>query len=53
MTMRRIAPYPLRLPPEVKQRVDDEARRNRRSMNAEIGLLIEEALDARAKRSAA
>lgn len=51
--MRSITPYPLRLPPEVKQRVDDEARRNRRSMNAEIGLLIEEALDARAKKSAA
>lgn len=50
---RDISPYPLRLQPSVKQRVDDEARRNRRSMNAEIGLLIEEALDARAKRSAA
>jgi predicted transcriptional regulator len=32
------------LPPEVKQRVDDEAHRNRRSKNAEIGLLIEEGL---------
>lgn len=51
--MRQIKPYPLRLRSEVKQRVDDEARRNRRSMNAEIGLLIEEALNARAKQSAA
>lgn len=31
-----------RVEPELKERVTDEARRNRRSQAAEVGLLIEE-----------
>lgn len=51
--VRDITPFGLRIPAEVRRQVDEQAKRNRRSTNAEIGLLIEEALDARAKRSAA
>jgi len=52
MKQRDISPYPLRLDPVLKQRVADEARQNRRSVNAEIGVMIEEVLNARAKRQA-
>ncbi len=52
MKQRDISPYPLRLDPALKQRVADEARQNRRSVNAEIGVMIEEVLNARAKRQA-
>lgn len=36
------ARYPLSLVAWVKERATDEAKRNRRSLNAELGLLIEE-----------
>jgi hypothetical protein len=36
------AAYPLRFGEPIKQRAADEARKNRRSLNAELGLLIEE-----------
>ncbi|MFP5422648.1 MAG: Arc family DNA-binding protein [Gammaproteobacteria bacterium] len=40
----RASPFPLRLAEEVKQEAKGEAAKNRRSLNAEIGLLIEEGL---------
>jgi hypothetical protein len=40
----RASPFPLRLPGEVKQEALGLAIKNRRSLNAEIGLLIEEGL---------
>ncbi len=36
--------YPLSLTSEVKGQAESEARKNRRSLNAELGLLIEEGL---------
>lgn len=36
--------YPLAISHEVKNQAEVEARRNRRSLNAEFGLLIEEGL---------
>lgn len=36
------AVYPLRFEEPIKQRAADEAKKNRRSLNAELGLLIEE-----------
>lgn len=53
MRIRDISPFALRIPVDVKRQVDEQAKLNRRSMNAEIGVLIEEALSARAKRTAA
>ncbi|HTN31803.1 MAG TPA: Arc family DNA-binding protein [Pseudomonas sp.] len=44
MKVRKINPFGLRLDPEVKQKAGDEAQKNRRSLNAELGLLIEEGL---------
>ncbi|MGO2201173.1 Arc family DNA-binding protein [Pseudomonas helleri] len=38
------APYSLRIGDELKDRARNEAHTNRRSLNAEIGLLIEEGL---------
>ncbi len=38
------APYSLRIGEELKDRARNEAHANRRSLNAEIGLLIEEGL---------
>lgn len=38
------APYSLRIEDELKDKARDEAHANRRSLNAEIGLLIEEGL---------
>ncbi|WP_339733130.1 hypothetical protein [uncultured Pseudomonas sp.] len=40
----RASPFPLRLADEVKLEAKVEATKNRRSLNAEIGLLIEEGL---------
>lgn len=40
----RKARYPLAIDESVKAQVEDEARQNRRSLNAELGLLIEEGL---------
>lgn len=44
MKVRKINPFGLRLDPAIKQRAGEEAQRNRRSLNAELGLLIEEGL---------
>lgn len=40
----RSSPFPLRLDDEVKGKAKGEAVTNRRSLNAELGLLIEEGL---------
>ncbi|WP_179292915.1 Arc family DNA-binding protein [Pseudomonas fragi] len=40
----RASPFPLRLTDSVKEEARGEASKNRRSLNAEIGLLIEEGL---------
>lgn len=44
MKVRQINPFGLRLDPGVKEKASDEAKKNRRSLNAELGLLIEEGL---------
>lgn len=41
--------FSLRLPEEVRQQVEAEARKNRRSLNSEFGLLVEEGLAWRQK----
>lgn len=38
----KINPFGLRLNPAIKSKAGDEAKKNRRSLNAELGLLIEE-----------
>lgn len=43
--------YPLSLVPSVKVQAEDEARKNRRSLNAELGLLIEEGFKWREQQS--
>lgn len=40
--MERLAQYPLRIQAQIKERAKSEADKNRRSLNAELGLLIEE-----------
>lgn len=48
--------YPLSLDMSVKGQAEQEARKNRRSLNAELGLLIEEGLkwrEAQSKQAAA
>lgn len=47
---KRITPYPLRMLEATREAAQREAQRNRRSLNAELCLLIEEALEARSKR---
>lgn len=42
MNVRKINPFGLRLQPEIKKKAEQEAHKNRRSLNAELGLLIEE-----------
>ncbi|CAE6906833.1 Arc domain-containing protein [Pseudomonas marincola] len=42
--IQRPSPFPLRLAEDVKEEAKIEAGKNRRSLNAEIGLLIEEGL---------
>lgn len=44
MQIRKINPFGLRLQPEIKKAAEQEAQANRRSLNAELGLLIEEGL---------
>lgn len=39
---REKARYPLSMDSQVRDRAVDEAKKNRRSLNAELGLLIEE-----------
>lgn len=46
-TPKRITPYPLRLDKPLRKAAEEEARKNHRSLNAELGLLIEEALMSR------
>lgn len=43
--------YPLSLEASVKVQAEDEARKNRRSLNAELGLLIEEGFKWREQQS--
>ncbi|WP_409309634.1 Arc family DNA-binding protein [Pseudomonas putida] len=45
------APYSLRIGDELKDRARSEAHANRRSLNAELGLLIEEGLKWREMKS--
>lgn len=45
------APYSLRIGGELKDRARSEAHANRRSLNAELGLLIEEGLKWREMKS--
>ncbi|MNJ29828.1 hypothetical protein D3C77_244100 [compost metagenome] len=40
----QIAPYSLRIADQLKSKAKHEAEANRRSLNAELGLLIEEGL---------
>ncbi|MDY7559967.1 hypothetical protein QN366_04805 [Pseudomonas sp. CCC3.2] len=40
----KISPYSLRIKGQIKEKAQVEAQRNRRSLNAEIGLLVEEGL---------
>lgn len=47
---KRITPYPLRLSDTTRKAAETEAETNRRSLNAELSLLIEEALESRKKR---
>jgi hypothetical protein len=42
MMRREKARYPLSMDSQVRDRAVDEAKKNRRSLNAELGLLIEE-----------
>lgn len=49
MQARKINPFGLRLQPEIKKRAEMEAQKNRRSLNAEISLLVEEGLRWRAQ----
>jgi len=51
MEKRQIASYPLRLDPHVRAKAQEEANRNRRSLNTELSVLIEEALNVRAKQA--
>ncbi|WP_193754064.1 hypothetical protein [Pseudomonas mediterranea] len=56
MICEKKARYPLSLDLSVKGQAEKEARKNRRSLNAELGLLIEEGLkwrEAQSKQAAA
>lgn len=46
-------PFPLRFREGIRERVEEMAKESRRSMNAEIGLLLEEAIKGRAQRGQA
>ncbi len=46
-------PFPLRFRDGMRERVEEMARESRRSMNTEIGLLLEEAIQGRAQRGQA
>lgn len=43
--LHQIMPYPLRLPPTVREQVESEAVRNRRSLNSEITVRLERSLE--------
>lgn len=47
MNRREIAPFGFRMRPEVKEAAKEEAERNRRSLNTELELLVEESLERR------
>lgn len=51
MKTRAINPFGLRLPPLLKGKAQNEATKNRRSLNAELGLLIEEGFKWREQQS--
>ena len=51
MDLHQKAQYPLRIQMQVKARVQSEAAKNRRSLNTELGLLIEEGLMWREQKS--
>lgn len=47
MNRRDIAPFGFRMRPEVKEAAKNEAQLNRRSLNTELELLVEEGLECR------
>ena len=47
MKKRDINPFGLRLPPALREKVEQEARKYRHSLNTEIEMLIEEGLKRR------
>ena len=47
----RVSPFPLRLLSAVRDDVQVQANKNRRSLNAELGLLVEEGLKWRLEKS--
>ncbi|ATH82813.1 hypothetical protein CO724_17180 [Ectopseudomonas mendocina] len=49
MKRRDISPFGFRIRPEVKEAAQREANKNRRSLNSELELLVEEGLDGRKK----
>jgi hypothetical protein len=51
MKTKRQSQYPLRMREELKEKARLEADKNSRSLNVELGLLIEEGLEWRAMRS--
>lgn len=53
MDIKRKTPYPLRMSEEIRKQAEEEARSNRRSLNAELGLLIEEGFKWRAMQQSA
>lgn len=53
MNRREIAPFGFRIRPEVKEAAKEEAERNRRSLNTELELLVEEGLERRKKQGQA
>ena len=53
MKSRAINPFGLRMPPELKGLVSEEAKKNRRSLNAELNVLIEEGMKCRERKAQA
>lgn len=49
-TKRRITPYPIRIPPELRVWVADRAHFNRRSLNVELNVMLEIARDVMEKK---
>lgn len=45
MNIRDITPYPLRLDPKVKERLERSAKAERRSLNSEIALRLERSFE--------
>ena len=48
MSESQAKPYPLRMPPELRAQLDALAKANTRSLNTEIVLILQQAMDARA-----